>query len=759
MAARWFDNRYPFIPFCILRPDWTGPLFEPLEGTMKSFPIYTVFGSRYELDKAIQHHWWNLERAIIYAYEEFLGLRPTFLHPLDIQVFRLPSSWGFTVDHESALAARLRALNSRNAFVPLMALLTYSIALSAKESAEPSELQPHWIRHLVEVCGVDAEWVNRLEQSVYCSLSAPRVGVYIDWETFTFPHLLTLYFRYHIPVWIRISETAFKNPDLPTSLRFRPTDHRTRVPPPIPLLVNTPPSRQRPQERIRDFISRMLRENGRRIEQESTEDRIKRLDRERNASRFVCPGPRGAYVFLWVDNQGYSVRTYVSRADVPDIWASYASTQKWYDSVHDQWDIGIELDPAATVDDDDYEDSDDWERPLSGDVYSSKSDEPILTFSELTRTRLQELYDATVLTTSHIETPDLGEMVFYRYGFHPDGSSYTPPTTILDESRIARILVNDDFPLVSHRQEALHFFSFLALKQPVPGSLHDLNDGNEIPLRIFKSGAFTFSKAPSAPYIITEPEKGVNTLQVPYASLVVEAFRTAACTTIRQLASYFVKRGTGFHLGRTLDDPFKALSGPHSGLGYRPKNYMPNMFDFKAYLDRRNQLLMDPSVAQSALMQGGIVWRLAVESLQSIYQDGVDFEAILFHDSDFVRLTQQDLGVIVGMYTIWTGKHPPSCARSQNLILTLTGEASVDKELSWWPQHGQWKQSNIDVLYWSNGCESWYQRRSHGILHGKLDVRSGRQWRQALTFFNQTGKVMEQNETYSLKFLQSLTHV
>lgn len=45
-----------------------------------------------------------------------------------------------------------------------------------------------------------------------------------------------------------------------------------------------------------------------------------------------------------------------------------------------------------------------------------------------------------------------------------------------------------------------------------------------------------------------------------------------------------------------------------------------------------------------------------------------------------------------------------------------------------------------------------------GIERGTFDVRSGRQWRQALTFFSQTGRLRKQVELYSQSFLRTLNH-
>lgn len=85
-----------------------------------------------------------------------------------------------------------------------------------------------------------------------------------------------------------------------------------------------------------------------------------------------------------------------------------------------------------------------------------------------------------------------------------------------------------------------------------------------------------------------------------------------------------------------------------------------------------------------------------------------------------------------------------------------TGVAEVDRHSSWWPQFHQWEDSGLDVGYWGSYCETWYQNRLNKLLSGELTVRGGREWKVALKMEKLTGKLVKNNETMSMAFLQSL---
>jgi len=55
-----------------------------------------------------------------------------------------------------------------------------------------------------------------------------------------------------------------------------------------------------------------------------------------------------------------------------------------------------------------------------------------------------------------------------------------------------------------------------------------------------------------------------------------------------------------------------------------------------------------------------------------------------------------------------------------------------DSHLSWWPKHSVWIKSGLDVGFWSEGCENWFQLRLEGIRVGNAGLRSGQEWIQAI---------------------------
>ena len=99
---------------------------------------------------------------------------------------------------------------------------------------------------------------------------------------------------------------------------------------------------------------------------------------------------------------------------------------------------------------------------------------------------------------------------------------------------------------------------------------------------------------------------------------------------------------------------------PQVGLGYRPPGYKPNAADYAEYKAARELFLRGPR-GRVALMRGGILWRLGIETL------GVD--VVLAGPTDDVHqqaapgmiycddeLTADEEELICGVYLVYTGK-------------------------------------------------------------------------------------------------------
>lgn len=193
---------------------------------------------------------------------------------------------------------------------------------------------------------------------------------------------------------------------------------------------------------------------------------------------------------------------------------------------------------------------------------------------------------------------------------------------------------------------------------PIPAPLYDMHDMHSTPLRTYHNQAFEVQIVEANAHYTLKARNGTpGIIHFPYASSVTEAMRLSNCTTINDLALHFVSRGSTFHLGpfEAGINPFELPPGPPSGLGFRHSRFVASSVDYQSYIARRNTLLSDPVLVRAALMKGGIIWRLTIDSIRAL-EGKVDFTRYLGNDLETIQLTQRDLGVIVGLYLIWTGK-------------------------------------------------------------------------------------------------------
>ncbi|KZP29617.1 hypothetical protein FIBSPDRAFT_688408, partial [Athelia psychrophila] len=76
------------------------------------------------------------------------------------------------------------------------------------------------------------------------------------------------------------------------------------------------------------------------------------------------------------------------------------------------------------------------------------------------------------------------------------------------------------------------------------------------------------------------------------------------------------------------------------------------------------------------------------------------------------KLTDDELDLVCGVYKIFTA--PGTFQQS---------------DASWWPKSSTWKNSPLNVGYWSPSCERWFQLRLAAIRAGKEKVKTAGKWR------------------------------
>ncbi|KAF8572808.1 hypothetical protein K439DRAFT_1306992, partial [Ramaria rubella] len=178
-------------------------------------------------------------------------------------------------------------------------------------------------------------------------------------------------------------------------------------------------------------------------------------------------------------------------------------------------------------------------------------------------------------------------------------------------------------------------------------------------------------------------------------------------------------------------------------LGFQPPKYRPNLADYAVYTATCSDFLMQPH-AHAALLQGGIIWCLAIDALgyiptvggpsDEVYQYGHCFKSDnsnLWDDN----LTTVEMDLICGVYYVYTGQH------------------NQYSNLSWWPKQSVWMCTGLNIGYWSSGCEIWFQKRLDDIHQGRADLRTAAEWRRALKFERATARIATSNERGAAMFL------
>ncbi|KAI0738724.1 hypothetical protein BC629DRAFT_1300221 [Irpex lacteus] len=165
--------------------------------------------------------------------------------------------------------------------------------------------------------------------------------------------------------------------------------------------------------------------------------------------------------------------------------------------------------------------------------------------------------------------------------------------------------------------------------------------------------------------------------------------------------------------------------------------------DYKAYMRMRKTLLQGP-VGRAALLEGGIVWRLAwdactIEETAAGPEVDNEYAHSRIHKTNVggrtcleTTLTTQDKYVIVGVYRV---------------LLGAERDASI---LSWWPTDDSWAVSGFASGYWSHDAEEWFQRRVRLIKEGKATPMTQRDWKRSLRHtFSDSHKFIAGVETLS----------
>ncbi|KAG1722613.1 hypothetical protein EDB19DRAFT_1645694 [Suillus lakei] len=138
--------------------------------------------------------------------------------------------------------------------------------------------------------------------------------------------------------------------------------------------------------------------------------------------------------------------------------------------------------------------------------------------------------------------------------------------------------------------------------------------------------------------------------------------------------------------------------------------FRPVYTDYIVYEQHCHEFMNQPR-ARAALLDGGLIWCLALHSLgfdvlPSVL-DGISWEVVPFglmlsidgqtYFDD--ELSEEEVDFMCGMYHV---HH-------------TNGNVEI---VSWWPRPQAWSVSGLNVGFWSSQCEAWFQLRLNNIQQG-----------------------------------------
>ena len=438
------------------------------------------------------------------------------------------------------------------------------------------------------------------------------------------------------------------------------------------------------------FKNRQAR-NERLMARETPNQRQAREGREKK------PPTRKTKVFLWRrDENGEYRRESFFQAENGTHLDSYGPNQKIYDAFSNEWDCCEEfgkLSPDEFLDGDDSDDEFRMGPSTSAAVEEQgmRPDSPLFDPSVDASAHLVPVIEDrsfSVVPSAEMvfdwEELETSQLLYEIYGFVPPLPVPTQSSFLSDKDRslfstIVGLKRNDiDFFKSPVASFALEFLQSLSASKTPEISTWDIADGNRLPI----SGSGLFRRMhviertdnPDENWFIFDFKEMATVPWMVGVHNIIDAFFVCRLDRPRPRGSTL----TDFEVARELLNhgiqfstllpvkPLPRFIGPVVNVPVRLPGYHFTLDDYYAYEQHRAALLSDPRVARSALLRGGIVWRLAVATLSfDDVLEGPTTAAKLQRRGTLVHgsladlcddgLSQLELDIICGLYHCYTG--------------------------------------------------------------------------------------------------------
>ncbi|KAJ3551224.1 hypothetical protein NM688_g4826 [Phlebia brevispora] len=339
-----------------------------------------------------------------------------------------------------------------------------------------------------------------------------------------------------------------------------------------------------------------------------------------------------------------------------------------------------------------------------------------------------------------LNTSTLDEILLRRYGLTAVGADFS---------------LSPDGPLLLTEKKVGHILGdsgdYLQMGRTIPAAVCDTAPGALNLVRRFKDLPVQIKHLDEKFYLIDVHNPNdvrwqvVAHTAVDILHLLRDIINTHIDTHISRvlLARALCSNGIPFHTVLPMSSA-STMSPPPVNLDICPFNYNSTVEEYYVYEARRNSILQGPR-GRAALLKGGIIWRLAMETLNPDFVlsgPGGDraHEFIINQASSYMvddDLSVDELDIISGVYKVLN--HP-------------TGALNVSHR-SWWPKFSAWQGSVQDNGHWSIKNEIWFQQRRDAILTGKAGVKTGQEWYNMLAIKREWRNVRTNMEALSKKYL------
>ncbi|KAF7978401.1 hypothetical protein HWV62_803 [Athelia sp. TMB] len=672
--VRFSSNTYPWLGFVPKYPQWQGNLFGKLacnKHTVRSLVEWRKH--TFYLNDEVYQYWRQLEGSLVHVVNELIAYSGVAL-PLDFSKFPLPSEYNYREGHAGLDKFIKSIMLARDAFLPLMALCSFAIAMTAGFRQD----NPLWTQRLVQR-GCHTSFVEELEKSQVADFSVERIGVFIQ-NTWHVQPYVDRFIAANVPVWfVWHSKSTFTHHQTKifcpseadvNRAKASPHPHLSEAPSlPISTIETIPDapkpfpplpkfSRQLVGETFKEYFARQERIREEKLAVESVDNRARRLNREKAQANHQLPGKSGPHVFVWEEIDGYLIRKKLDRKEVDSEWENFTDAQQKYNSITNEWDLAREFAPAEEPESQfDESDFDQYNHPMdvSPDLGSSElapmDDTPMapepahalpipdplpVDFAGL----LEKTYEppAPITFLRGLEPLDL--IIRNRYGFVWHDTPYDP-TTVFPTSRntpswqtTRKVLCDSDSNWCSPSMQTpiSDFVDCIVKKETLPVLFWDGYEANpEYVLRASnnrKNSVTPVTFGQKTMYLINiHPSSPDSHLDPAYEILVedpltaLECIRRKLLTNRRDIAKHFITTGKAFitrSSTSSLPLPQASRVIEHRPLGYRHTLWQADLIDYRQYENLRNAFLLTPR-ARAAVKYGGIVWRLSVQSIDPEY--------------------------------------------------------------------------------------------------------------------------------------------